>query len=326
MYENQPPKLVRTEAPRFMQPVQYRWYPVSLRYYFSDDEPLTFSVTSSDSSIVAVGINSHRRGFRGWIYARNEIDHRPDNDGTAIASLIATDPGGLSDTLEVKVTVSHTLILRDDFESNEHVSEQWGVWELTRATATVESGMLRLTLPRKNGGGIFHIPDYPRDRYPRMAHWRVSTRMGNLSRDGWAQLIIRTRQRSYSRPPQFYLQIGADPERRWTEDDTNWRLIVPTADDDHRNWLVASGESEAVGGLGELVDVTLSHNGETLWVAIGDMVVFTTTEFGNSKDYDFFYTALSNWPMTPDLEIERTSIFDWIEIWGHSHPLTEGIK
>ena len=84
-----------------------------------DGDALTYSAESSDSAVVAVGV------LEGTLLAV-----RLDAVGTAVATVTATDPGGLSASITFDVTVlpAAAMIFRDDFDDDTSLDD----WEIGR--------------------------------------------------------------------------------------------------------------------------------------------------------------------------------------------------
>ena len=295
---NQRPVVVRKLQPVISFPAGRGW---SLKPYFSDPDGdiLTYSVASSNPSVVEaflVGFDSAQI----WLSLSNV--------GAATVSVTATDPPGTSVTAEFEVrVVEKRLPFRDDFESATRLDYEWVPWDAS--TAELAEGMVRVThlnRPRTLFSALLR---------PVLAHdWTVSARMGNVTENSWVQLRVNLSPRDYRPARSLHLQVGADPEHHWTEDDTNWRLLA--YNEDYSFEVVASGESEAVGGLGELVDVTLSHVGRTLSVVIGDSVVFSSRGFGDPSRYFVWNLFLGVWPADHGSTVPRTGVFDWVEVNG----------
>ena len=273
----------------------------SLRPYFSDPDgdKLIYSAVSSNPGVASVIINS---GGIIWMSVRSV--------GATTISVTATDPGGLRVTSEFEVKiVSKALPFRDDFESDESLDNGWILWKAP--TVGFGEGMVRVTPPNRKGTLFAGL-----ERRFGARNWTVSARMGNVTEDSWVQQMVWLRSAGGRRPAVgFLLQVGADPEHHWTEDDTNWRLVAWYGGD-YGHEVIASGESEAVGGLGELVDVSLSHVGPTLSVAIADSVVFTTNRFGDNTRYYVSFVATGVWPADYGSTVPRTGVFDWVEVRG----------
>ena len=306
---NRPPVVVEPLLNRSSFPGSGIGY--SVRPYFSDPDgdTLIYSAVSSNPGVSPASILGDPR--EGWIWiAFYSI-------GATTISVTATDPGGLHVTSEFEVrVVSKALPFRDDFESDESL-DGWILWDASNAE--FGEGMVRVThlnRPKTLYSGLY--------RRVGAKNWTASARMGNVTEDSWVQLSMWLGE-STGRPrpaERFHLQVGADPEHHWTEDDTNWRLLGRY--DRGRDWRVlASGESEAVGGLGELVNVTLSHVGPTLTVAIGDSVVFSSTRFGHSRDSYIGGLNLGAWPADHGSTVPRTGVFDWVELRGDTSGIYE---
>ena len=96
-----------------------------------DGDALTYSAESSDPSVAGVSIAGSVLGISA------------DAVGTAVVTVTATDPGGLSASVTFDVTVlpPASMIFRDDFDDDSSLDN----WTVSAAETEVAEGILRLT-------------------------------------------------------------------------------------------------------------------------------------------------------------------------------------
>ena len=287
---NRPPVVVETFPPERVAPEQTIFHQLRDHFEDPDGDELVYDARSSDTLVASVAL-----------LLADTLAVTGGRLGAATVTVTATDPGGLSATAEWEVTViDQVLHFRDDFESEASLDD-WEVAEGT--TAEINNGGLGLSSMDGEQWAFVRRPWVARD-------WTATARMVNVTEDSWVQLVLWF---SADRPADgFALQVGKDANHHWEQRDTNWRLLENLGDE----WkVIASGESEAVEGAGELVDVTLSHVGPELSVEIGDTVVFSTRDIGSSSKYFVSHVSLAVWP-TPDATGTQTGAFDWVEVNG----------
>ena len=267
-----------------------------------DGEELVYEATSSDTLIASVAVST--------------VDTLPFtltvtslSVGDATVTVTATDPGGLGATLEWDVAVvDHVLPFRDDFDSDASLDN----WELQEGTtAGIDNGAMSVSITEPGGWGqlgLVRRPFWARD-------WTATVRLGNVTEGSWAQMALLFSSPSRLPVDGLALQVGEDPKNHWRlieDKDANWRLLG----DFGGEWkVITAGISEAVGGVSELVDVTLSHVGLEVRLEIGDSLVFRSTDFGNGDSYAVSHLTLAVWPV-PDATETKTGIFDWVEFDG----------
>ena len=258
-----------------------------------DGDELVYDATSSDARIAAVSLSADKLAVTGGYR------------GAATVTVTATDPEGLSAATEWDVdVVDPASRFRDDFESEASL-DNWAVAAST--TVAIDNGELVLTGADGEQSAFVRRPWRAKD-------WTATARMANVTEDSWVQLSLWLTLDS--RPAEaFLLQVGADPDDHWrTGDDSNWWLVAKRETSRGvRFEVVANGESAAVGDVGEMMDVTLSHVGPELSVTIADTVVFSTTDMGNGSQYSVDHLSLAVWAK---LGATATGVFDRVEADG----------
>ena len=130
--------------------------------FFSDpdDDPLTYSATSSNTSVATVSVTG------------SVVSGAAVGVGSTTLTVTATDPGGLSASITFDVTVipAARTIFRDNFDDDSGLSNRW---TLDNAEAAVSEGILRLTNTADTLWGIGARPlGTP------VTSWEVLTRLG----------------------------------------------------------------------------------------------------------------------------------------------------
>ena len=260
-----------------------------LSQYFSDpdEQELSYAATAPDDEVASPSVSGDILTVKGL------------GVGTVAVSVVASDPGGLNVTQDVSVEVSKPFSLfRDNFDSRTSLDD----WKALAADlAVLVEGKLRVTTEQRNSMGFA-------TKRLRATDWKVEVSMGNVSEDSWVQLVVETGHEQFR---AYMLQIGIDSVGAFG-DDTNYRLQVW---DERAGWIVvagASGVSELVKDVGELVDVSLSVQSDTLSVTLGGTEVFSA-DLGRYPNR-MTKLLLGVYPLPST--VGKVGVFDWVEVFG----------
>ncbi|MDE2773492.1 MAG: hypothetical protein OXI46_07280 [Gemmatimonadota bacterium] len=257
-----------------------------------DGDALSYAATSSNTAVATVSVS-------GSVLTISAVA-----SGTAMVTATATDPGGLSASHTVAVTVTgggtSGTVLRDDFDSSASLSD----WELANARASVSAGVLRLTDTSTERSGRAR-----RSLGSVITEWEVGVRMGRVQtgQGHGASVVLRT---GHSRYPAISFDIGSFSYGNfglWFFDRNESRWI--TEED-----LV--GTSSAIStGSGEFTDIVAEFkNGEVRAVAGG--VTLFETRLGSTIPTEVMEVEL--WVLSPTGESGGTALFDRIAVDGES--------
>lgn len=268
-----------------------RW---ALAQYFEepDGEVLFYSAASSNDAVASPTVNDFALG----VFARAE--------GTATITVTATDPGGLTATQEVGVTVVEPVrLLRDDFASKESLDD----WLFTDANREVRDGKLRMTTSRADALALARTP-------LSATEWEITASMGNGTGDSWAQILMFTTDSRYT---AYTFQLGADTTGTFDDltgnSETNYRLLVWDA---NAGWWTAPpdayGTSDAVKNVNELMQVTFSAQRGHFSAKVDDEELFRIPH-GPYPD-EVAILGLAVWGLQGTTG--KLGIFDWVEVFG----------
>ena len=273
-----------------------------------DGDALTYSAESSDPAVVAVGV------VEGTLLAV-----RLDAVGTAVATVTATDPGGLSASITFDVTVlpAAAMIFRDDFDDDGSLDD----WETQNAEAEVLEGVFRLTNAADTLWGIAaHELETP------TTSWEIRTRMGRQADSVRAALTIVTPDAGERNTEALRLEVGShvldfgdggtetvdyalsvyfEPEGR----DPGW-YYIGGGDIDFR------GTSDAINdGPGEFTEITVRVQDGIFEALAGADFLFTipasALSFGDALAK---ISEIHLW--TYERVVTNPSLLDWIEVNG----------
>ena len=287
---NRPP-VVLVEMPPFwvLQGTTSQWV---LSGYFADpdNQNLTYEALSSDVEVASISVSEDILTVVGR------------SSGVARVSVTATDPGGLAVTQEAEATVGHGgTLFQDDFESEGSLDD----WEANEAALMeIDAGMLRLTNTSAEQQSWALMP-------METVQWEVAAAMGNAHEGGWVELVMLMEDDRYS---AYLFQIGDDDGVFGLPGgETNYRFLV--YDLKVESWTIAEGwfgKSDAINGVGELTDVTVSIKGGQLSVTAGttELVSFARGVLPE-KMTDL---VLGIWPEPG--ETGGVAVFDWVEVFG----------
>ena len=278
--------------------------------FFSDPDgnPLTYSATSSNTSVATVSVTG------------SVVSGAAVGVGSTTLTATATDPGGLSASITFDVTVisAASTIFRDDFDDDGGLSKSWS---LDNAKAVVSEGIVRLTNTADTQWGISARPlGTP------VTYWEVLTRLGRQS-DGVQtalsfvaanpgdltaevfRILIGTRIVDFgggdTETVNYALQVFFQPEGR----ELDWYYI---SDDD----VAFRGVSDAINdGPGEFTDITVRAQDWRFEVLAGTSTLFSTSSAGLT--FGAALTAITEVHLwTHDEALTSASLLDWIEVNG----------
>ena len=278
--------------------------------FFSDpdDDPLTYSATSSNTSVATVSVTG------------SVVSGAAAGVGSTTLTATATDPGGLSASITFDVTVisAAMAILRDDFDDDSGLSNSWA---LDNAEAVVSEGFLRLT---NAADTLWGIGARPLGRP--VTYWEVQTRLGRQADavqtalsfvaanpgDLTAEVFrirIGTRTVDFgggdTETVNYALQVFFQPEGR----ELDWYYI---SDDD----VAFRGISDAVNdGPCEFTDITVRAQDGRFEALAGTETLFSTSSAGLT--FRAALTAITEVHLwTHDQALTSPSLLDWIEVNG----------
>ena len=274
-----------------------------------DGDALTYSAESSDSAVVAVGVLEDTL-----------LAVRLDAVGTAVATVTATDPGGLSASITFDVTVlpAAAMIFRDDFADDTSLDD----WEIGRAETEFAEDVLRLV---NDSVGFWGIAG--RELETPVTSWEIRARMGRQS-DAVEKtaLGISTADPGELKTEALRLEVGSqvlDFGDGETETVDYALVVYFEPEGREQNWYYISGgdidfrgTSDAINdGPGEFTEITVRVQDGIFEVLAGADTLFTVPASELS-----FGDALANisevhlW--TYDDAVTDASLFDWIEVNG----------
>lgn len=289
---DRPPEITQTLSPaRLLTGGSVRW---DLAEYFSepDGQTLTYSAVSSDDAVASPSISGA------------SLSVVAGRAGVATIAVTAADPGGQTVSQEVEVTaVEPVRLLSDDFDTNESLDD----WLFTDTRRRIADGKLVMTTNKRDTQAWARTPLSATD-------WQVTAVMGNDTEDSWAQILMFTTDSRYQ---GYALQIGMDTTGTWDdltgESGTNYRLLVWDAE---AGWWTApsntNGTSDAVKGVGDLMEVTFSVQHGEFSAAVDGEELFRIPR-GPYPD-EVAILTLGVWPVAGT--VGKIGVFDRVEVFG----------
>ena len=273
-----------------------------------DGDELIYSAESSDPSVAGVSISGSVLGISA------------DAVGTAVVTVTATDPGGLSASLSFDVTVlpEAGTIFRDDFDDDGSLDD----WEIVYAEAEVSEGMLRLTNDSVNAEGfpLWGLAGHVMD--PPVASWETRISMGRAETDSThVAIVVVPADGGELDVAVVRLEIGhsviefADG----TQDTINYALSAFfTPEGRERGWYtfqdplrgISDGINSAAGALN---DITIRMQDGAFEALSGTDTLFSVPP-GIFSDPLSAIDEVHLWTLDPTLS--NPSLFDWVEING----------
>ena len=224
---------------------------VSSYFRDPDGDALTYTAASSAPGVVSASQSGSTLTLSGVA------------EGRAAATVVAADPGGLTATQGVAVTVQAGF--DDDFDSAANL----GGWTTHNTTTSVAGGVLHLTNTTPDRLGVAERTALPST----LTEWTMQARMGRAERGASPGVVSLTGHGRFS-AVRFVLR---------TLDDTagasrNYEFAV--FDSREQEWILAtnlSGDSDAINeGTGEFTEITLGVDSGR--GAGGDFVAFAGEE------------------------------------------------
>ncbi len=271
-----------------------------------DGDELTYSAESSDPSVAGVSISGSVLGT-----SANAV-------GTAVVTVTATDPGGLSASVTFDVTVlpAAGMIFRDDFDDDSSLDN----WEFPNAVAEVSEGILRLTNATDTLWGIAG-----RELGTPVTSWEVQTRLGKQADTVRTALVVETAEPGDRNVEALRFEIGTRVLNFGDETETvNYALVVFFEPEDREaGWYYISGRdvnfrgiSDAINdGSGEFTEITVRVQDGIFEALAGTETLFSTPSQGMTFSAGLPGIAgVHLW--TYDAATTDPSLLDWIEING----------
>lgn len=261
-----------------------RWL-LSEHFSDPDGDELTYSATSSEEGVALPWVSGDNLAVVGM------------DAGEAVVTVTAIDPDGLTATQSV-VVVFDDLVFRDEFESSESLAD----WELAEQDleAEVSDGTLRLTAahPIIRFEGIH--------RRAAAGEWEVAASLGMATHDGWLRVLVTVAGPAYYNA--YVLELGEKEEGGSNYRFGYWFQGVMAS---NRDWI---GRSDAIKGVGELMEVRLRRLGDTLRVTVGSQELL---DVPLSPGYDVRDISGVTFQVGRKRgDTAQVMVVDWIEVRG----------
>ena len=253
--------------------------------YFTDPDgdALAYTAESSNSSVATASVSG------------STVTITAVADGSATITVAAQDPGGLTATQWIDVTVTGSGAgLRDDFSSSASLDD----WQLARATAEVNNGVLELT-STEDLGVAARVVDTP------FTMWTIEITMGrDQTTDSYVGLRWIT---GHSRYSAFDFLVGSFEGHDYA---------LSLWDAQEGQWLGlsgATGSSSAINdGAGELTTIQISFIDGRLKGFAGGTELFDL----GSELFDALVGRVDVVALLNDGAVGGTVLFDWIDVDG----------
>jgi len=287
---NRPPEVSGTIPDVYLSPGGSR--EIFLRAFFSDPDAqeLAYGAEFSDPTVATGSV------------AADILTTTGVGVGTTTGTAAATDPGGLSvsQTFPVRVAEPQRL-LRDDFETDESLAK----WTVTdSSTAMIADGRFWLA---NAASGYLGFAGFSLNA----TEWEVTAALGNATSAAWAALIVGADHERFS---SYQIQIGADGNN-FGLGDTDYRFLL--FDGSGPTWLYDDGwygQSDAIGDVGELTEITMAVRSGVLTVKAGSTELMRLDFAGTVLSGDATHVVMATWPAGQSTG--NRGFFDWVEVKG----------
>ena len=258
--------------------------------YFADpdDQPLTFSAASGDLAVVSAAIEDSTR----LIVKGHAL-------GEATVTVTATDPGGLTASLDMDADVLEpTLVFRDQMDAD------LGDWRFNEHTTyRFADGYLRMSNkdPYSLGSAT---------RTVHVTEWEFSASMGIEEGDEqyttglWSYAPHRS-------TPRLWASIGYADTFYNQAPEANWRILYYCC---YTTEPGLFGNSEAVGSAGELTELVWTSRNGVMTLAAGGTVLATADLVDRNWPSIMDTARLTTYG--PDGSTGAIGLFDWAELWA----------
>lgn len=265
-----------------LNPGQSQTIDVSSYFRDPDGDVLTYAVAASNA-LATASVSGSRVTVIGVAV------------GSATVTVTASDPGRLTASQTIAITVAASTGFRDDFDSTASLDD----WKISNADADVAEGLLRLTPTTDDRLGIAE-----REVEPALTEWTIRARMGRATSEGTVRVYWFTGDAAY---PALGFSLGP-------AGDHNFRFLFFDAEEE--GWFFTSdlaGNSDAVRDEpGDFTNLTLGHDGAEVFVEAGDTELLRFTPTAT------FRPALQNVTEVWLAGTENGSAvhFDWVHVAG----------
>lgn len=259
--------------------------------YFGDPDgqPLTFSAASGDPDVVSAAIeDSTRLIVRGLTL------------GEATVTVMATDPGGLTESLELGADV-----LEPELVFHDHMDADAGDWSFNANTRY------------RFGDGFLHMGNrYPyhlgsAERTVDVAEWQYSASLG--IEDGGEQYTagLWSYAPDSSTVERLWANIGYADTFKGQAPEANWRIFYYCC---YTTEPGLFGNSDAVGSIGELTELVWTSRNGVMTLAAGETTLATVDLVERTWPNVMEVARLVTYG--PDGGTDGVGLFDWAELWA----------
>ena len=266
--------------------------------YFEDPDgdALTFGAETSDAAIATASVEG------------STLTVALVGAGMATVTATATDPGGLSASLEAAVTVTRPgtsqTVFRDNFDDDRSLSN----WQIRYGSHTISAGILRLTTVEE------YTPVFAdRELGSEYTSWEASAKLAREQVErARVHVAFHTGDQRY---PLYGLFIGSGHFRDFQPVNYEFYIWDEQLFQGAGNWMVipgAYGNSEAIhDAAGEFTEVTVTLVDGRLRLDAGTTQLIEL-QLDASYPANIVGIRLSSF----SFDVGKTSLFDWVEVKG----------